>query len=108
MAMVLSGQSAARAPPAAPAINPAIAARRERSLMPSPTCSSLAALDDRLTLGVARCHSFRSPPQHDQHDGAGNAEACKGDRDRAEDQAEHLAQHAMLDRQHRLGLAAAL
>jgi hypothetical protein len=43
MVMVLSGQSAARALPAAPAaINPAIAVRRERSLMPSPNLRQLS------------------------------------------------------------------
>src|ERR1044071_7864869 len=48
MVIVLSGQSAARPGPAAPtAINPAIAARRERSPMPSPSRGSLAACFDR-------------------------------------------------------------
>src|SRR5215218_2266928 len=100
MAMVLSGQSAARALPATPAaINPAITERRERSPMPSPVCGSLTARLDRghlaragvavmlqsmVLMDAARCHSFRTPPQHDQHDGAGDAQSGEGDSHGAE------------------------
>jgi hypothetical protein len=55
-----------------------------------------------------RLRRLQALPDHDQHDGTGDAQAREGDGERVEDQAEHLPHHALLDGQHRPGLAAAI
>src|SRR5260370_11739434 len=80
--------------PAAAPRGEVILSKRELAPVPGSAC--------RRRLG-----RFRALPQNGTHDGAGDAQPGKGNGDVAEDRAQQGAEHALLDRQHGLGVAAA-
>src|SRR6266550_1614402 len=104
-------QSAAHSGAASPpASRPPSAVRREmfieRWIM-----SADAPLSANLAVGSAGRHRLgrlRALPQNCNHDGAGDAEAGEDDREGADDRARQGAEHALGDRQHGLGVVAAV
>src|SRR6266851_7652319 len=99
-------QSAARSGPAAPAISrPPNAARRETIIgYPLRTCAGRLA---PRSVRRYRLDRLRALPQNRKDNDAGDAQAGEGDSDSTEDRAQQRADHALIDRQHSLGVAAA-
>src|SRR6266849_2862593 len=98
-------QSAAWSGPATVSSRPPSAVRRETFIG-----YSMSTGAGRLAPGSACRHRpgrFRALPQNGNHDGAGDTQTGKGNGDGAEDRAQQGAEHALLDRQHSLGIAAA-